>query len=104
VVLHLLLAKEAARVKSQNSGKHLNCRLLFAKNSLPIMQFKALTQGMALASCLLPSVLCQEGNNSMPVFTPELNTMRTISVGFVSIPWQFKNATYLQWTGHLPWI
>ncbi|CAI9627901.1 unnamed protein product [Alternaria burnsii] len=50
------------------------------------MHFKALKIGVALFSGLIPSMMCQEGNSSMPVFTPELNSMRTLSVGFVIFP------------------
>jgi hypothetical protein len=50
------------------------------------MHFKALKIGVALFSGLIPSMMCQEGNSSMPVFTPELNSMRTLSVGFVWLP------------------
>jgi hypothetical protein len=56
-----------------------------ACTKIAIMQFKSLRQGMPIAFCLLSSALCQGGNSSMPVFTPELNSMRTLSVGFVSL-------------------
>jgi hypothetical protein len=68
------------------------------------MHLKALKIGVALFSGLIPSMMCQEGNSSMPVFTPELNSMRTLSVGFVWFPQQLTNPMRLLWSGHFPWI
>jgi hypothetical protein len=46
---------------------------------------------MTLALCLLPSALYQRGYISMPIFT-ELNSMRTFSVGFISLLQQIVDA------------